>query len=772
MFNNPTQHLTEFMQKILSQILPTGCSAPPRRWQRRFASRLALCGLASLAAGWIGSAQAGDHLYDFNPPNGDPVKNGFILFGSNTNGYQTNGGFTGVDGDGFLEITPSIGNQNLGILFPLDYFTNADNSLTALPLFGFELDVDVRTGNCTGNNGRPADGFSISFASSLDPVVYWGKQGQFRGWGGGDSQTQAVEPSSYNYVTGTGNMDPLPCDSGDAENGTKTGVSVQFDTWQGNFIVDETGTAPAAANDNVGWRVHYNGKMIERINSIPASGGLAHNPGGGGWDQNGLYVCPPIDPTFADFTQLTTCEPAILADTNTIETGPYYTDQDDGSTHSGSYTNLGWAHLSVVLTTNSPHLLTVTYKGRKLVDGIALTNFSPYVGQLIMGGRTGGANENRDIDNVHIVTYPFVTSVYGGISSTTSYLTDFSLLLQNIGPAKVNAITALTLDGVDIKSAAGTTITIGDPNTTIHYSSTTQFASGSTHAIVLTWTDATGSTHTQNSGFSVINWVALTAADSVPAASIDKTQPGFLATPSQITASEPNRAYWAQEQLQGLHGPNLIDFTGVPGPGIVTNGDQVSFNDVVDLANSGAAGQFSINNDWGMFNIPAMANGSVLPNDNNSAVAFATYLYFPTPGTYILGGNSDDGIFVTHSKNPQDVLGGAVPGLLADVGRGIGSFQNIGAVVVTNAGYYGFRMLYWNGGGGAGVEWYTTQTPSGTTNVLINDLNNNPTQAVQAYQVSSAAPPYVSYAEPPLIDDQVQANVTLTYKLTDASIDG
>ncbi len=55
-------------------------------------------------------------------------------------------------------------------------------------------------------------------------------------------------------------MDPVPCDSGDAENGTKTGVSVQFDTWQGNTIVDTTGTVPAAGNDNVGWRVHFNGR--------------------------------------------------------------------------------------------------------------------------------------------------------------------------------------------------------------------------------------------------------------------------------------------------------------------------------------------------------------------------------------------------------------------------------------------------------------------------------------------------------------------------------
>jgi hypothetical protein len=757
---HPTQHLTEFMQKILSQTLPTGCSTPPRRWQRRFATQLALCGLASLAAGWLGSAQAGEHVYDFNGDNGDPYKNGFVLFGSNTNGWQTNGGFTGVDGDGFLEITPAVNSQTLGILFPLDYFTNADNSLTALPLKGFELDVDIRTGNATGNNGRPADGFSISFASSQDPVVFWGKQGQFRGWAGGDSTAQALEPTSYNYATGTGVMDPAPCDAGNAENGTKTGVSVAFDTWSGNTIIDQNGLAPATGNDNVGWRVHFNGKMIERINSIPASGPLAHNPGGGGWDQNGLYVCPPIDTTFADFTQLTTCEPAILADTNTIETGPYYTDQDDGTSHTGSYTNLGWAHLSVILTTNTPHVLTVTYKGRKLVDNFALTNFSPYVGQLIMGGRTGGANENRDIDNVHIITFPFVASVYNGISSSTLYLNDFSLALANVGPAKVTTINSLTLDGADIKSAA--TITIGDPNSTIKYTTATPFASGTAHVVVLTWTDAQGNTQTQTSGFTVANWINVPASAAVPASSIDKNQIGFLVQPSQIASGEPNRMYWAQEQLQGLHGTNYIDFSLVNG---ATNGNEVAFSDVVDFANSGAGGQFPINNDWGILGIPA----GTLANPDNSAAAFTAYLYFPAAGTYVMGGNSDDGLLVTFAKNSKDVLGTPVPGLLADAGRGIGNYENIGAVLIPAPGYYGFRMLWENGGGGSAVEWYTTQTPAGVTNVLINDVNNNAGQAVAAYQVSSAAPPYISYAEPPLFDDQFSPDAALKWKISDAS---
>src|SRR5262249_15740899 len=148
--------------------------------------------------------------------NGDPSKLGFILFGNNAaNAWHTNNGASGADTDGFLEITPAANNSTLGVLFPLDYYTNADQSLVALPLKGFFLEADVRIGNAVGNNGRPADGFNISFASTLDPVIYWANQNaaNFRGWGGGDSTAQALEPQGFNYATGEGVMDPQPCDS-------------------------------------------------------------------------------------------------------------------------------------------------------------------------------------------------------------------------------------------------------------------------------------------------------------------------------------------------------------------------------------------------------------------------------------------------------------------------------------------------------------------------------------------------------------------------------
>src|SRR5579859_2838476 len=159
------------MQKLIRKRLPW-CSALDQREQGRMLMtsnqppdhpgssssghsirKLLTCfGLAALAAGFAATATAGEHFYNFNPPNGDPnAAAGFTLFGNNVaQAWQTNGGASGQAGDGFLQITPAANSTTLGVLFPLDYFTNADQSLVALPLKGFLLEADVRIGNATG----------------------------------------------------------------------------------------------------------------------------------------------------------------------------------------------------------------------------------------------------------------------------------------------------------------------------------------------------------------------------------------------------------------------------------------------------------------------------------------------------------------------------------------------------------------------------------------------------------------------------------------------
>src|SRR5690349_9165745 len=124
------------MLKVIPKNPQPGCSAPVWRRQRPL-KLLASVALVSAAAGWTLTATAGDHFFNFDPPNGDPNAPGagFVIYGANkANSWHTNNGASGADTDGFLEITPAANNQNLGVLFPLDYFTNADQSIVALPL--------------------------------------------------------------------------------------------------------------------------------------------------------------------------------------------------------------------------------------------------------------------------------------------------------------------------------------------------------------------------------------------------------------------------------------------------------------------------------------------------------------------------------------------------------------------------------------------------------------------------------------------------------------
>ena len=108
--NNPNEKLigVSSMLKVIPKKPQPGCSAPVWRRQRPYKKLLACVGLVSVAAGWTLTATAGDHFYNFDPPNGDPATSGFILYGANAaNAWHTNNGASGTDTDGFLEITPA-----------------------------------------------------------------------------------------------------------------------------------------------------------------------------------------------------------------------------------------------------------------------------------------------------------------------------------------------------------------------------------------------------------------------------------------------------------------------------------------------------------------------------------------------------------------------------------------------------------------------------------------------------------------------------------------
>ena len=127
-----------------------------------------LLGIAS-----SGSLFAGNATFSFDiDPTTDPGLVGALIVGNHnytgTFGPQiwSSGAGAGIDGNpatgGYLSISDATnGNNGLAFVFP-----DIDNGL---PLNGFQIDLDLRVGN--GTLGRPADGFSISFARAGDVAL-------------------------------------------------------------------------------------------------------------------------------------------------------------------------------------------------------------------------------------------------------------------------------------------------------------------------------------------------------------------------------------------------------------------------------------------------------------------------------------------------------------------------------------------------------------------------------------------------------------------------
>lgn len=152
---------------------------------------LALAGLLAAA-----SAVAGSANYDFNAA--PPAELNFV---GNAE-WRDTGGKTG----GYMALFDSIGSQHASVLMP-----DFDKGLIVA---GFTFEVDLRVGNAVGNGGRPADGFSISYARANDAVV------------ADLSQEPPVD-----------NMNSFAV-AGGPENGTATGLAISFDTWSGNTLPD------------------------------------------------------------------------------------------------------------------------------------------------------------------------------------------------------------------------------------------------------------------------------------------------------------------------------------------------------------------------------------------------------------------------------------------------------------------------------------------------------------------------------------------------------
>ena len=150
--------------------------------------------------------------------------------------------------------------------------------------------------------------------------------------------------------------------------------------------------------------------------------------------------------------------------------------------------------------------------------------------------------------------------------------------------------------------------------------------------------------------------------------------------------------------------------------------------------------------------IPGLEGG----NDNIASEALA-YVEIPAPGVYTTVVSSDDGfaLFVGNATNPSFIQLGIR-----------GATDTVMYFNATKAGVYLFRLVYWENGGGAQVEWFTVSANG--TRALVNGTQ---TGALKSFKRRTVAEPGLPTTTPTLGIARQAGNVVLTYTGTLQSAD-
>lgn len=204
---------------------------------------------------------------------------------------------------------------------------------------------------------------------------------------------------------------------------------------------------------------------------------------------------------------------------------------------------------------------------------------------------------------------------------------------------------------------------------------------------------------------------------------VNTANKGFLYRPWQC-AGQPNTIWWTEEQLAGFHGANNADLS------VLNDGNYLDYTGVpnFDIGGGGNGDFTTARNGYADINFPGIPglNGQT----DNSSIEMLTWLQFTQVGVYTMSVNSDDGFKVTVGPNPADWFALNLGQYNGGRGAGINGGTTF-SFVITNAGFYPFRLIWENGSGGCNVEWTMVQ-PDGSR-ILINDPNAPQNTLVTAY---------------------------------------
>lgn len=617
---------------------------PPTPWLRRLT-------VAGAALGAALSAQAGTNTFNFDT---DPIGILKIVGNRDTRVWSPSGGNPG----GYLAITDSVNSEYAGVLF--------DDFDAGLVVAAFNITADVRVGNPIGNAGRPADGFSVSYARNGDPLI---------------ADMEADSGATGNFAGG------IP------EAGSTTGLAVSFDTWSGNTLPD--------GGDIEGLIVRVDNVTLVRVN-LPTRNGA--------------------------------CD-----DNTSLQTGPWSGGNTIDDPGAGSPAGLCWQKVEVDLTEAGN--LKVVYKGRTILDQAVA--YAPSRGRLILAGRTGGANENTHFDNLRIVTLGADNVIIGQLVANPIGFT-IATIDSGQGVSDTNTV-QLVFNGAPVTA---TRITKADGTTTIGWENVAApLAIGSTNTVVLTIRDTIGRSKTETRTFVTAPYVTIPASYAVTG--VNTAQGGFNFKVHQTAIrNQENTIARAEQQLQNLRGGNVASttlpgFTGnVYAETAVINYSQPTTDGVTPEQN----GFFreNVNEPTLSFPdvlIPGIPSATEFNPDSsfytdNIAAEITSYVHFAAPGAYNVIFNSDDGFRTTVSDSLSEVLTSIIVSE-ADIGRG--SVDSVATIYVPVAGYYPFRSVWFEGGGGANLEWSSQRlAPDPTARRLVNGTEAD---ALKSYRSRTGSGP-------------------------------
>ena len=340
-------------------------------------------------------------------------------------------------------------------------------------------------------------------------------------------------------------------------------------------------------------------------------------------------------------------------------------------------------------------------------------------GPILAYGRTVNAASGGDIVNDADTRRPWADVRIGGVVANGVGDPTLRLLLDNAPVAAT-----LTTNGSEV---------------TVSYKPSPPLASGSTHTASLVYGGTTNSWT-----FIAQTYVGLPAANALPLAQTDTNSPGFRVKMTELatTPANQNTVGRAEAQLAGTLGADV----SMPGPG--PNGTYLysgflNWNNNRNANHTGAElGNFQDNSygigwpypDYADEPVPGVPNTTTNAanayTDNLAAEVFA-YLKFDTAGYYRFGVNSDDGFAV--KVGTPGVTNGTVV-FTTDVGKGASDIPF--SFTVPQPGLYPIRLVYYNGGGGAALEFFSYDDAG--NKIPINDTNN--AASIKAFYDVLAAP--------------------------------